>query len=91
MSDLKEKLSDVVLGLKQQRDELSIQIHLAGMEAKDEWDKLTRKFDQLNDQFQPVKDAVGETSEDVLASMQLLAEEIRDGFVRIGKAIVKKQ
>jgi uncharacterized coiled-coil DUF342 family protein len=82
-STIDELLSD----LKQQRDELRVRIHLGTQEAKEEWSRLEDKLFQLNQQFAPVKDAVGETADDLWASLKLLGGEIREGFSRIRKSL----
>ena len=57
MSESRELLSDVIVKLKQQRDELALKIHLGKQDAKDEWEKVRAKLDQLTDDYEPVKDA----------------------------------
>ena len=58
MSDAKSALDELLAGLKQERDELKLQMHLASMDAKDEYDRLSDKCDELTNQYEPVKDAV---------------------------------
>ena len=43
--------------LKQQRDQLAVQIELGKAEAKEEWDKVTAKLDQLSKDYEPLKEA----------------------------------
>ena len=81
-------ISELISDLKQQRDQLRVKIHLGSVELKEEFEKLDDQLFQLNHRFDPVKDAVGETAEDVWESMKLLGSEIKDGFVRIGKSLV---
>lgn len=53
-------------------------------------DGLGRLDDQLNQlihRFDPVKDAVDETSADVWESLQLLGSEVKDGFKRIRNSL----
>ena len=54
---------------------------------KDEWDKLEEKFAGMNERFEPVKDAVGETAEDVWESLKLVGGELVEGFNRIRKSL----
>ena len=58
MTDQKSSLDDVVSKLKQERDELKLQMHLASMEAKDEYERISGQVDELSGQYEPVKDAV---------------------------------
>jgi uncharacterized coiled-coil DUF342 family protein len=50
MSDLKESLTRDIDALRQLRDELRVQLHLAKAEAKDHWDKLEEKWEQIQAQ-----------------------------------------
>ncbi len=81
-------LSELVSDLKQQRDQLRVKIHLGNVEAKEEFSQLEEQLFQLNHRFDPVKDAVEETAEDVWESLNLLGSEIKDGFFRIGKSLL---
>ena len=87
MSDEKSQLDELITALKKQRDELAVQMNLGKAEAQDEWDKITTQFDQLTKDYEPVKDAVGESAEGVLSALKLVAGEIQDGFHRIRKSI----
>ena len=90
MSDDRTFLSESISSLKQQRDELMLHMHLAGMEVKEEWNALDRKWRSLNDSFEPLKSAVGDSSENVFTSLLLVAEELKSGYKRIGKALLGK-
>jgi uncharacterized coiled-coil DUF342 family protein len=80
-------LSNLIRDIRQERDELALQIHLGKQELKDEWDALDEKLSQLNHRFDPLKDAVGETGEDVWDSLKLVAGELQEGFHRVGKVL----
>lgn len=90
MSDSKSALDEAIGKLKQDRDELKLQIHLAGMEARDEYDRLTSKYDELTDQMQPLTSAMEETADNVWAALGLLADELKIGFQRVRKAITEE-
>lgn len=80
-------LQEVISTLKQERDELALKIHLAGAEAKQEWEGLRGKLDQLLADCDPAKQAAAETAGNVGEAMKLVANEIREGFQRIRKAL----
>lgn len=44
-------VAELISGLKRQRDQLRVQIHLGNEKLKDEWDKLDDKLSQLNYRF----------------------------------------
>jgi len=72
--------------LKEERDSLALQIHLGKQEAKSELDRLDKKLEQLNEEYQPLKNAVDESSEDIVAALQLVGDEIMNGFHRIRRS-----
>jgi hypothetical protein len=90
MSELRAFLNETIKSLKQQRDELAVQMHLGKAEAKEEWQKIQAKLEKLSNDFEPVKDAVGESANNVLSSLKLVAGEIKDGFIRIRNSFDEK-
>ena len=87
MADDTNSLEKTFSYLKQQRDELKLQMHLAEMDAKQEYDKWSEKFDQLTAEYAPVKDAVDASADNVLAAMSLTANEIKEGFQRVWNSL----
>ena len=87
MSEHRSRTAELISTLRQQRDELKLQIHLGSTEAKDEWEKLEEKYQQLTDDYEPLRHAVDETTSDVWESLKLVAGEIKDGFHRIRKSL----
>jgi len=87
MSHAKNHLAELISSLRRQRDELALKMHLGKAEAKAEWDKLTRRLEELSREYEPLKDAVGETAENLAASLKLVTEEIQKGFNRIRKSL----
>jgi len=82
-AEAKSELEKVKDTLQQQRDELRVQVHLAKLEAKSEWDQAEQKFHALEGKLQNVSTEVSEASKDVLASARLLTEEIQHAYERI--------
>lgn len=90
MSNDPHRIQELIQSLRQQRDELSVKVNLAGKEARDEIARLDEKLSHLCSKYEPVKDAVGETTDDVWDALKHLGREIGEGFTRVGKALVKK-
>jgi chromosome segregation ATPase len=91
MSDQRSRLDEAISKLKQERDELKLQMHLASMDARDEYDRISGKVDELSDQYEPVKDAVEKTAGNVFSALGMVADELTAGFHRVRKAISEKE
>ncbi len=87
MADDRDHLDELISSLKQQRDELAVQIHLGKAEAQEEWDEVTAKLDELTKDYDPLKDAMAETAGNVFSALKLVAGEVQEGFERIRKAL----
>jgi hypothetical protein len=90
MSDKSSTLENTINTLRQYRDQMALKMHLAKMESKDEFDRLSGKVDELADQFAPVKDATGEIAGKVFNALSLAAGEMKKGFERVRDAVTDK-
>ena len=66
--------------LKTQRDELKVKIHLAKMEAQQEWEKTERQWQQFKTKADEVSTASKESAKEVGAAAKLLGEEVLHAF-----------
>ena len=73
--------------LQRERDQLRVKLHLAEMDAKDEYERLSKRIDELRAQYEPVRDAVGDTADNVFSALGLAADELWHGMSRIGRTI----
>ena len=69
--------------LAQMRDELRVQIHLARLEARTEWERLEPKWWELEGKIDALEDASAETAKDLKAAAELMIEELEKGYERI--------
>lgn len=83
MSNAKETLLQEIDTMKQKRDELRVQLHLASSEVKDRWDKLERKWLELEDKAKQVAAATEHSAHEVADAARLLLTELRDGYQSI--------
>ena len=89
MSQDKNQIDETIRALKQQCDELALQIHLGNMDAKEEFEKAKAKLDKMTEDFAPLKEAVEESAGNVLASLQLVGEEVLSSFDRVRKSLTR--
>lgn len=76
------ELDDIIADLKQKRDELRLQMHLASKEAQDEWQELEEKLEDFT-----AKAKLDETGEGVGRALGQLGNELKLGYERILKAV----
>ena len=87
MTTDKNDLKSVIDKLRTERDELRVQIHLASMEAKQEWDELEKKWDAFEQRLGNAKDTVVETTSDIGEGIEIVADEIKSAYARIRQRI----
>ena len=56
MAELEQKLASLKEDLRQARDELRVQMHLAKADARDEWEKLEPKWDEFQEKLDKLED-----------------------------------
>ncbi|MGR9045754.1 MAG: hypothetical protein ACU83N_10690 [Gammaproteobacteria bacterium] len=82
-----EKLTDQI---KHQRDEIQVQMHLAGMEAKEEWEKAEKKWDEFMIKAEEIKDDTQETTEELVTATKIIGDEITQAYKRIVERLKAK-
>lgn len=87
MSGQDKLLAELLRGLRHERDELKLQMHLAKKELQDEWENLDQQLESLGQRYEPLRKAVAESTDDVWDSLKLVGSEIREGFSKIRKSL----
>lgn len=81
------KLDGMLRKLETERDELRVKLNLAKMDAKDEWDDVEKKMEALKGRMKVVSEEAKEASGDVGAAIDVLADEVKEGFSRLRKML----
>jgi arabinogalactan endo-1,4-beta-galactosidase len=68
--ELKKHLNEGVKALRTLRDEIRVEIHLAGMDVKERWQKLEPRFDEVEKLAHDVSDASKEALNDTLTAFK---------------------
>jgi hypothetical protein len=88
---IKEQIEDQVQKLKQMRDELDVQAHLAGADAKDEvkalWHKAEHEYAKLEAEVSRIAGGAEEPLENIAEAAQMLLGEIKTGYTKIRELI----
>lgn len=80
-------LEDLIESLKQQRDEIRVQIHLAQADAREEWDELEKKWDALEHKLAAVTNEAGDAAKDVGSALGIVADELKHAYQRIRRRL----
>ena len=75
-----ETIQSEVDTMRTVRDELRVQIHLASAEAREQWERLEKRWEHLEGRAQRLTDSSKESIADVAAAVDLVLDEIRDGY-----------
>ena len=75
----RDRLDAEIETLRQARDELRVQLHLAAAEAREVWVKVESKWGHLEGRMKQVGEATQESAEDIEEAAKTLLEEIRVG------------
>ena len=81
----KIKLQDIVEALRQQRDELNLQAHLAKAEAKQEWEELERRWENLEQRFDSFGNEARASAGEVGGALRQVAAELDKAYKRLKK------
>jgi hypothetical protein len=91
---MSDKWDDLIETLKQQRDELRVQMHLASLDAKDEFDELEKKWDQWSAeakaQAKPLSAVIEDSAKNVGSALDLVLDEVKQSYDRIKGQIESK-
>ncbi|MAE94692.1 MAG: hypothetical protein CL910_08540 [Deltaproteobacteria bacterium] len=66
--------------LRQLRDELRVQVELGGMELKEQWHGLEKRWSALEGKAKRIREGAREDADEIAETARELAREIREGF-----------
>lgn len=85
MSDIRQKALDLLEDLKLERDELGLQMHLAGQEIKTEWEELEHKWAHLVGQAK----VAGKESQKAAKLLNADLHKAAEGLDELGEDVLK--
>jgi hypothetical protein len=75
----KEEVMNRLGDLTTLRDRIRVDLHLAGMDLRDEWKKLERKLPAVDQALKPLESATREALDSLLEELRRFGERLRDG------------
>ncbi len=85
--NVQEEFDKLVEKLKTERDEINVKMHLASMDAKEEFAEAEKKWEQVKVKMAEIADEAVDTSEDYIAKAKIVGEELKDSYSRIIKRL----
>lgn len=87
--NIKKEFDELTDTLKQQRDEIQLQIHLASMDAKEEWEQAEKKWSAFVDDLDIVTDDTKEAGADLVHATKVIGDELKELYQSISERLGK--
>ena len=84
---LKDEFEKLLDKLNSEREEIQLKLHLASMEAKDEFEEAEKQWLQFKNKAAEIADDSVETSEEFIAKAKIVGEELKNSYHRIAKRL----
>ena len=82
---LKNEFEGLLGNLESAREQLRLKLHLASMDAKDEFDEAEKQWEQIKGKASDIADESIETSEEYIAKAKIIGEELKAAYERVAK------
>jgi len=84
---IKEDFEKLLEKLQTERDEVNLKLHLASMEARQEFEEAEKEWNRLKIKASEIADDSMETSEEFIANAKIVGEELKETYHRIAKRL----
>ncbi len=85
--NLKKEFDELTDKLNQQRDEIQLQLHLASMEAKEEWQEAEKSWGKFVDSLDVISDDTKEASAELIQATKVIGDELKEAYQRISERL----
>lgn len=86
---IKEEFNNLLDKLKTERDEINVKLHLASMEAKEEFETAEQQWHVVKTKAAEIADDSVETSEEFIAKAKIVGEELKETYQRLAKRLME--
>jgi hypothetical protein len=86
---IKEDFENLLNKLNTEREEINLKLHLASLEARDEFEQAEKQWQQVKNKAAEIADESKETSEDFIAKAKIVGEELKETYQRITKRLTE--
>lgn len=85
-----QEAEDLFEHIKEQRDELRVQAHLAKLELMDKWKETEEKWHHFSKKFRAINKGTEKATDDVARGFKLLGEELKHAYKDLKQSIKSK-
>ncbi|MDO9160900.1 MAG: hypothetical protein Q8N35_06200 [Methylococcaceae bacterium] len=86
---IKEDFENLLNKLNTEREEINLKLHLASLEARDEFEQAEKQWQQVKNKAAEIADESKETSEEFIAKAKIIGEELKETYQRITKRLTE--
>ena len=86
---IKEDLAALLEKLRTERDEINLKIHLASMDAREEFEEAEKKWRQLQTRVADIADEAMETSDEYIGKAKVVGDELKTAYRNITRRLSK--
>ena len=83
--DIKAEFDNLLEKLKVERDEINLKLHLASMEAKDEFKQAEKQWVVVKAKANEIAESTKENSHEVIVKAKIVGEELKQAYKRINQ------
>ena len=80
---MKQEFDELLEKLNAVRDEANLKLHLASMEAKDEFSQAEETWEQVKQKASEIADDSVETTDEFIGAAKVVGEELAEAYHRI--------
>ncbi|WP_166264271.1 hypothetical protein [Marinobacter caseinilyticus] len=84
---LKDELQKLSEAIRQYRDEIRVQLHLAKEDVKDEWDDLEVHWERFRQKLDDIVHDAEESSQEARANAREIGDELKQSYERLKKRL----
>ncbi len=84
---LKQDFEQLLSQLDATRESIQLKLHLATMEAKDEFEEAEKQWQHIKNKAAEIADESIETSEEFIEKTKIVGDELKEAYQRIAKRL----
>ena len=85
--EIREEFEKLVEKLKVERDKIQLKVHLATMDAKEEFEAAEEKWEKVKEKASKIRGGAVDATDEYIAKAKIVGEELKETYKRISKRL----